>query len=103
MLSADSVQTVFTIRAEEKMNEKAKSKFIDSSKAIKGHHVKTALTCAVLLSLSTGTAHAQAAAKQKKELEELRKQVQELVNQSKAKSANDAKEIEALKKQVEEL
>jgi phosphate-selective porin len=53
--------------------------------------------------LSAGTTHAQSAAQQKKELEELRRQVQELIKQSKAQPSADAKEIEALKKEVEEL
>jgi len=57
----------------------------------------------VLLSLTAGAAHAQSAAQQQKELDDLRLQVQQLSAQINARPAADAKEVEVLKKQVEEL
>jgi phosphate-selective porin len=64
---------------------------------------KTALAGAVLLSLSSGAAHAQSAAQQKKEIEELRRQMQQLTRQIQSQPRVDAKEVEALRKQVDEL
>jgi phosphate-selective porin len=66
------------------------------------HFKRTALAGAVLLSLSSGAAQAQSASQQKKELEELRRQVQQLTQQIKDQS-NAASEVQALKKQVGEL
>lgn len=69
------------------------------------HRFKTtALAGAALLALSGTGAHAQSTAQLKKELEELRRQVQALVAQPKqAAPAADAKEVAALRQQVKEL
>lgn len=69
------------------------------------HFKKTALAGAVLLSLASGAVHAQSAAQQKKELETLRRQVQELIKQNSTSPAAtaQAQAVEDLKKQVQEL
>lgn len=69
------------------------------------HFKKTALAGAVLLSLASGAVHAQSAAQQKKELETLRRQVQELIKQNSSSPAAtaQAQAVEDLKKQVQEL
>ena len=66
---------------------------------------KTAVAAAIILGFSSSAAYAQSAAQQKKELEELRSQVQQLIKQSNEQSAAaaNAKQVEELKKQVEEL
>lgn len=66
---------------------------------------KTALAGAVLLSLVSGAVHAQSAAQQKKELDALRRQVEQLIRQSNSPPAVpvDARAVEELKKQVQEL
>jgi len=62
----------------------------------------TALAGAVLLALSSTSAHAQSAAQLKKELDALRKQVQLLAEQAKP-AAVDPKEVADLRQQVKEL
>jgi len=66
---------------------------------------KTALAGAVLFSLFGTSAHAQSAASQKKEIEALRAQLQQLIKENKARAAagSEANAVEELKKQVQEL
>lgn len=65
---------------------------------------KKALVVAVLFSLSAGAAQAaKSKAQNNNELIELRNQVQQLINQSKAQSATESKEVVELRKQLEEL
>ena len=67
------------------------------------HFKRTALAGAVLLGLSSGTAHARSVSQQKKELEELHRQVQQLTKQIQDQSTASASEVQSLKKQVSEL
>lgn len=65
---------------------------------------KKALVVAVLFSLSTGAVQAaKPKVQNNNELIELRNQVQQLINQSKAQSATESKEVVELRKQLEEL
>jgi phosphate-selective porin len=66
---------------------------------------RTALAGAVLLSLLSGTVHAQSPASQKKEIEALRAQLQQLIKENQAKdgAGTQASAVEELKKQVQEL
>lgn len=69
------------------------------------HFKRTALAGAVLLSLLGGAAHAQPAVSQKKEIEALRLQLQQLIKENKARAAagSEAGAVDELKKQVQEL
>lgn len=69
------------------------------------HFKKTVLAGAVLLSLASGAVHAQSATSQKKEIEALRTQLQQLIKENKARAAagSEANAVEELKKQVQEL
>ena len=69
------------------------------------HFKKTVLAGAVLLSLASGAVHAQSATSQKKEIEVLRRQLQQLIKENNSRSAAgaDANAVEELKKQVQEL
>ena len=69
------------------------------------HFKKTVLAGAVLLSLASGAVHAQSATSQKKEIEVLRRQLQQLIKESSSRPAAgaDANAVEELKKQVQEL
>lgn len=66
---------------------------------------KTALAGAVLLSLFGTSVHAQSVASQKKEIEALRTQLQQLIkaNQARDAAGTQANAVEELKKQVQEL
>jgi phosphate-selective porin len=79
--------------------------FEEVSLYIQTHQFKrTALAAAVLLGLTGGAAQAQSAVSQKKEIEALRQQVLQLINDNKARLvSSDTSEVEQLKKELREL